>query len=138
MDNTKASEFMGAVRQNLNFLSPDRAFSPAAHDLASLYIAYSEFHKSVAIVKSSATDASLLQKLESITHSVENGMELLIEAIEQVTNRKIAVYVASESDNIFQIARRFNADLRELFELNKTNKLFSIEENKPVLVPQKV
>lgn len=76
----------------------------------------------------------VLRQLNGITSNIMAGTYLVVP---QQTNTMFTKYIVKKGDNMYDIARRYNVDPKQLLLLNGLNSTDIIYPNQEILVPNK-
>lgn len=128
---------MEVLKKNIEPIKKNSIFPQEAKEMAQLHHNYYELLLKIKELKDSTNDQKLSKILSDSQDSIDISMKLLIEAIAYITERRIIIHQTSKSDNIWKVARSYDVEVHELFELNIIRKLFYLDENRPILIPLK-
>jgi hypothetical protein len=93
--------------------------------------------KYISLIKDQDTSAFFLNGLEEIKVTLEKNIDAIICIIGRIINRRILVHITVQGDSIYKLSKKYSSSMWEIFELNKLDDIFILEENKHILVPVK-
>ncbi|MCX8128568.1 MAG: LysM peptidoglycan-binding domain-containing protein [Clostridia bacterium] len=135
IDKEYICSILDTVKRNLEKNNSQRHFSQLSQDFYELFSSHYVLINSLDLQKKALKETHLITALENIRCSLEGNLKLIIEILEQLTDRTFIIYVTADSDTLWKTARRFNCSIEEICELNSIKNVFKLEENKVLLIP---
>ncbi len=114
---------------------PKPFFDPICEEFIALYHTHYIMIQNLAKLSVMSEGTDFEKELKSILINLGSNNQEIINIIGRITSRKIEVYTVEKKDTLHNIAKKFNADLRELYELNGLKNIFSLNETQTLLVP---
>jgi hypothetical protein len=135
MDKNYVSSILEIIKRNLDANNSQKHFSLLSHEFYELFNNHYNLVKNVDVLEKSFTRSGLATELDNLRSSLEGNLRYIIEILGQLTNRKFVIYVTTEGDTLWKLAKRFNSNIDEICELNNIKSVFRLEEEKVLLIP---
>jgi len=137
MNKTYLSSILELIKKSIDVSYSQKNFSDLSIKLSGLLYNLYSLKKSISKIKESIPAGDLTARLEDIEASLVKEAEKLAEIESEVTNYKIAVHVMEKGDTLWKIAKKYDAEIVEIYELNNIKNIFSLDEIPAIFVPVK-
>lgn len=138
MNEIHLPDILGAAKKALAIKGEQKSFTSLPPGFADLFIELYGIIEKINWLKPGIPDDNLKNELEMFKKNVEANAARLLILICQMINRKIIVHITSEGDTLWKIARKYDSNIQEIFDLNDLRTVFSLEPYTCLLVPVKI
>ena len=135
MDKIAISNITEIIKRAFDFQEPKKSFTPLSSDLIGILILHLNLLEEVNKTRQDIMDISYINIFDPIRIALEDNIDIIVRIISEITNRKIKIHSALKNDTVWKISKKYNTSISEVCELNHIRNIFSLDENKTIIVP---
>lgn len=83
------------------------------------------------------SDLPLSQVCDTLSENLERNILLLVQQIAEQSSRTLKLHKTSDGESLWRIAKKYDSNMLEIFELNRLENVFAPEAGKLLMIPVK-
>jgi uncharacterized HAD superfamily protein len=137
MDTKDSSNIFKALKKYLEHKNSQKAFNPEVNELAEIFNLHYNLVEAINKVLEVNEEEFIKNELENVKNTLFINIEKIMLLLERLSNRRILLFVTSDTSKIRKISKNYNSDLNEIFELNNIKDIFPSTGKRVLLIPTK-